>query len=53
MFYDSASIYLFQYDVTFPELFFVHDTVDLRSAQSFSSELSAIPYSVFAYFIFL
>lgn len=33
--------------------FFVHDTVDLRSAlnsQSFSSELSAIPYSVLAYF---
>lgn len=52
VFYDNASIYLSCCDVMFLERFSVHDTVDLMSAlnsQSFTSELPAIPYSVFPF----
>lgn len=54
MFYDSASIYLSCCDVMFLERFSVYDAVVLRSAlnfQSLTSELPAIPYSVFAFFL--
>lgn len=56
VFYNNASIYLSCCDVTFLECFSVYDSVDLMSvlnSQSFTSELPAIPYSVFAFFLAL